>query len=63
MRSDGSIELSGVNIGIKGSAKVYVKGGQVVSEADTNHEISGMAVKSEGSVTNTVKGGMVMLNP
>jgi type VI secretion system secreted protein VgrG len=63
MASDGNIELSGTNVAIKGSAKVYVKGGQVVSEADTNHEISGAAVKSTGSATNTVTGGVVMLNP
>jgi type VI secretion system secreted protein VgrG len=63
MKNDGSIELSGVSIAIKGAAKVYVKGGQVVSEADTNHEIKGAAVKSTGSVTNTVQGAIVMLNP
>ena len=63
MKNDGSIELSGVSIAIKGSAKVYVKGGEVVSEADTTHEISGAAVKSTGSATNTVTGGVVMLNP
>jgi len=63
MASDGNIELSGTNIAIKGAEKVYVKGGQVVSEADTNHEISGAAVKSTGTATNTVVGGVVMLNP
>ena len=63
MASDGNIELSGTNVAIKGSAKVYIKGGQVVSAADTNHEISGAAVKSAGSATNTVTGGVVMLNP
>jgi type VI secretion system secreted protein VgrG len=63
MASDGNIELSGINVAIQGSAKVYIKGGQVVSEADTNHEISGAAVKSTGSATNTVTGGVVMLNP
>jgi type VI secretion system secreted protein VgrG len=63
MASDGNIELSGTNVKIIGTAKVYVKGGEVVSAADTNHEISGAAVKSAGSVTNTVTGGVVMLNP
>jgi type VI secretion system secreted protein VgrG len=63
MKNDGSIELSGLSIAIKGTTKVYVKGGEVVSEADTTHEISGAAVKSTGSATNTVQGGMVMLNP
>jgi hypothetical protein len=63
LKNDGSIELSGINIGIKGTAKVETKGGQVVSAADTNHEISGAAVKSSGSATNTIQGGMVMLNP
>ncbi|HEY0791529.1 MAG TPA: type VI secretion system tip protein TssI/VgrG [Chthoniobacterales bacterium] len=63
MASDGNIELSGTQVAITGTAKVYVKGGQVVSEADTTHEISGAAVKSAGSVTNTVQGGVVMLNP
>jgi type VI secretion system secreted protein VgrG len=63
MKNNGSIELSGLNIAITGTTKVYVKGGEVVSEADTTHEISGAAVKSTGSATNTVQGGMVMLNP
>jgi type VI secretion system secreted protein VgrG len=63
MASDGNIELSGTNIAIKGATKVYVKGGQVVSEADTNHEISGAAVKSTATGNNTVQGAMVMLNP
>ena len=63
MKNDGSIELSGLSIAIKGTTKVYVKGGEVVSEADTTHEISGAAVKSTGSATNTVTGGVVMLNP
>jgi len=63
MASDGNIELSGNFIAIKGAIKVYIKGGEVVSEADTNHEISGAAVKSTGSSTNTVTGGVVMLNP
>jgi type VI secretion system secreted protein VgrG len=63
MKNDGSIELSGVSIAINGTTKVYVKGGEVASEADTNHEINGAAVKSTGSVTNTAQGGVVMLNP
>ena len=63
MKNNGSIELSGLNIAITGTTKVYVKGGEVVSEADTTHEIQGAAVKCTGSVTNTVQGGVVMLNP
>ena len=63
MKADGSIELSGVNIAINGSESVKTHGGQVSSEADTNHNIKGAIVMSEGSATNTVKGGMVMLNP
>jgi type VI secretion system secreted protein VgrG len=63
LKNDGKIELTGVNIAIDGGQKVYTHGGQVVSEADTNHEISGQAVKSNGAVTNTVQGAMVMLNP
>ena len=63
LKNDGSIELSGINIAITGTAKVYVSGDQVVSDAGTTHEISGKAVKSTGSITNTVQGAMVMLNP
>jgi type VI secretion system secreted protein VgrG len=63
MKADGSIELSGVSIGIDGAQKVAVHGGQVSSEADTSHDTKGNIVLSEGAATNTVKGGMVMLNP
>jgi type VI secretion system secreted protein VgrG len=63
MKSDGSIELSGVSIAIDGSQKVAIHGGQVSSEADTSHDTKGNIVLSEGAATNTVKGGMVMLNP
>jgi type VI secretion system secreted protein VgrG len=63
MKSDGSIELSGVNIAIDGKAKVRTHGAEVTSEADAQHQIKGALVVSEGSATNTVKGGMVMLNP
>jgi hypothetical protein len=63
LKNNGSIELSGINIAITGTTKVYVSGDQVVSAADTTHEISGKAVKSTGSITNTVQGTMVMLNP
>lgn len=63
MKSDGSIELSGVNIAIDGAAKVRTHGAEVTSQADAQHQIKGAIVISEGSATNTVKGGMVMLNP
>ena len=63
MKADGSIKLTGVSIGIDGSAKVAIHGGQVSSEADSSHNTKGAIVMSEGSATNTVKGGMVMLNP
>src|SRR5262249_41583116 len=63
MNSDGSIELTGLNIGVKGSTQVNIKGGQVNSEADSNHNTKGAIVVSDGSASNTVKGGMVMLNP
>jgi type VI secretion system secreted protein VgrG len=63
MKKDGSIELSGVAIAVKGSQEVRTKGGQIQSEADTNHNTKGAIVLSEASATNTVKGGMVMLNP
>ena len=63
MKSDGKIELDGVDIAINGSSKVSVHGGEVASSADTTHSISGATVVSDGSATNTVKGGMVMLNP
>jgi type VI secretion system secreted protein VgrG len=63
MASDGNISLEGVNVTIKGSSSVTVKGGIVHSEADSEHQTKGAIVISEGSATNTVKGGMVMLNP
>ncbi|MDQ2779499.1 MAG: type VI secretion system tip protein VgrG [Pseudomonadota bacterium] len=63
MGADGTIEISGVNIAIHGSANVTVKGGTVHSEADSEHQTKGAIVLSEGAATNTVKGGMVMLNP
>jgi type VI secretion system secreted protein VgrG len=63
MASDGNIKLEGVNVTVKGSASVTVKGGIVHSEADSEHQTKGAIVLSEGSATNTVKGGMVMLNP
>jgi type VI secretion system secreted protein VgrG len=70
MKSDGTIEIEGVNIavkgtdiGVNGTANVKIKGGQVSSEADGNHNTKGAIVMSEGAATNTVKGGMVMLNP
>jgi len=63
MKSDGSIELSGVNLAIKGSQSVNTSGASITSEATADHNIKGAIVISEGSATNTVKGGMVMLNP
>lgn len=70
MKSDGTIQLNGVDISVKGvsvavdgSAKVAVHGGMVSSEADMTHNTKGAIVLSEGAATNTVKGGMVMLNP
>ena len=63
MASDGNISLEGVNVTISGSSGVFVKGGVVHSEAESEHQTKGAVVLSEGSATNTVKGGMVMLNP
>ena len=63
MADDGNISLEGVNVTIKGSASVTIKGGVVHSEAESEHQTKGAIVLSEGSGTNTVKGGMVMLNP
>jgi type VI secretion system secreted protein VgrG len=70
MKKDGTIEIKGVKIGIKGtsvaidgSASVDIHGGMVTSKADASHNTQGAIVLSEGSATNTVKGGMVMLNP
>ena len=63
MKSNGDIELSGINVAINGAAKVRIHGAEVTSEADAQHQIKGAIVISEGSATNTVKGGMVMLNP
>ena len=62
MDSGGQISIEGVNVSIKGSAAVTVKGGIVHSEADSEHQTKGAIVISEGSATNTIKGGMVMLN-
>ena len=62
MDAAGNIELSGVNVTVKGTAAVAIKGGVVTSEADTTHQTKGAIVLSEGAATNTVKGGMVMLN-
>jgi type VI secretion system secreted protein VgrG len=63
MDAAGNISLTGVNVTVKGSAMVTVKGGIVHSEADSEHQTKGAVVLSDGSATNTVKGGMVMLNP
>jgi type VI secretion system secreted protein VgrG len=63
MKSDGSIELKGVNITIDGSESVTTHGMSVTSKADVDHNTKGTIVVSEGAATNTVKGAMVMLNP
>ena len=63
MDSGGKISIEGVDVAIKGSAIVVIKGGIVHSEADSEHQTKGALVLSEGSATNTIKGGMVMLNP
>ncbi|MBN1758539.1 MAG: type VI secretion system tip protein VgrG [Chitinispirillaceae bacterium] len=70
MKRDGTINLSGVKIGVKGmdlaltgSASVNISGLSITSAATADHNISGMIVKSEGAVSNTVKGTSVMLNP
>jgi type VI secretion system secreted protein VgrG len=63
MKSNGDIELKGVNIAVDGAQKVRTHGAEITSEADAQHQIKGAIVVSEGSATNTVKGGMVMLNP
>ncbi len=63
MKSDGTIELSGIDIAVKGSASVTTSGTMVTSEATAQHQTKGAIVVSDGSGTNTVKGGMVMLNP
>lgn len=63
MDAAGNITIDGVNVAIKGSASVTIKGGMVHSEADSEHQTKGAIVLSDGSATNTVKGGMVMLNP
>jgi type VI secretion system secreted protein VgrG len=63
MKSDGSIELKGVNLAIDGSASVNIHGASVTSKADADNSTKGTIVLSEGSATNTIKGGMVMLNP
>ena len=62
MDSGGQIEIKGVNVAIKGTAIVTIKGGIVHSEAGVQHQTKGAIVLSEGAATNTVKGGMVMLN-
>jgi type VI secretion system secreted protein VgrG len=70
MKDDGTIELEGVNVSVKGTgvtikgdANVTIKGGTVHSEADSQHQTKGAIVMSDGTATNTIKGGMVMLNP
>ncbi|OAD19854.1 type VI secretion system Vgr family protein [Candidatus Thiomargarita nelsonii] len=70
MKSDGTIEIKGLNIKIEGIAiaieggvTVAIHGGMVTSKADTVHNTSGALVESKGTATNTVKGGVVLLNP
>jgi type VI secretion system secreted protein VgrG len=63
LNKNGSIQLSGKNIAIKGTEKVGIAGESIASEAGNDHSISGKLVVSKGSTSNTVQGGMVMLNP
>ncbi len=63
MKSDGSIQLNGVNIGIDGKTQVNIHGGQILSSADGANNISGGSIVSAASGTNTVQGGTVLLNP
>lgn len=63
MKSNGDIEIKGVNITVNGSASVTLKSAIVTSEATGQNMTKGAIVVSEGSATNTVKGGVVMLNP
>jgi type VI secretion system secreted protein VgrG len=63
MMSNGNIELTGLNLAIKGAQTVEIQGGSVTSQADADHNTRGAIVLSEASASNTVKGAMVMLNP
>ena len=63
MDSDGNISLNGVNVTIKGSDCVFIKGQIIHSDADAQNFITGGKVVSEGKASNTVKGGVVLLNP
>jgi type VI secretion system secreted protein VgrG len=63
MKSDGSIKLTGVNIGVDASTQLNLHGGDLISKADGNHLISGGLVKSTADGANTVKGATVLLNP
>ncbi len=73
MKSDGTIELKGVNVSIEGKqggavgiaadTSVEAKGLTVMIKGDANVSIEAPQVMSDGKATNIVKGGMVMLNP
>jgi type VI secretion system secreted protein VgrG len=63
MKSDGSIQLNGVNIGVDGSSQVNIHGGQILSSADGANNISGGSIVSAADGTNTVQGATVLLNP
>jgi type VI secretion system secreted protein VgrG len=63
MKKNGDIELSGVNIGITGSANVKISAAQVDSTATGTHHITGGSCMSEAKGNNTVKGMIVLLNP
>ena len=63
MKSDGSIELSGKAVTIKGADSVAISGAAITAKGDQSVDIEAPLVKSDGKTTNTVSGGMVMLNP
>ena len=63
MTKEGTIELSGVDVTVKGSKSATIKGELVHSEATAQNHIKGGTVVSEGDAMNTVKGGVVLLNP
>src|SRR5262249_59330523 len=63
MKSDGSVELSCVNLALTGKESVNTKGMSITSEATVDHNTKGAIVVSSGTASNTVKGAMVMLNP
>ncbi len=63
MYKNGNIELSGINITIKGDATITEKAGMITSEASGSNTMKGGVVTSEATAVNTVKGAIVTLNP